>query len=76
MHLGGGRATKEDTIDLSVGIVINRKVGERVSEGESIATIHANYRNKAHDAAEAVLRAYEFSEEKTVREPLIKEIIQ
>ena len=76
MHLGGGRATKEDTIDLSVGIVINRKVGDYVSEGESIATIHANYRNKAHDAAEAVLRAYEFSEEKTVREPLIKEIIQ
>ena len=76
MHLGGGRATKEDTIDLSVGIVINRKVGDHVSEGESIATIHANYRNKAHDAAEAVLRAYEFSEEKTVREPLIKEIIQ
>ena len=63
MHLGGGRATKEDTIDLSVGIVINRKVGEHVSEGESIATVHANYRNKAHDAAEAVLRAYEFSEE-------------
>lgn len=76
MHLGGGRATKEDTIDLSVGIVINRKVGDHVSEGESIATIHANYRNKAHDAAEAVLRAYEFSKEKTVREPLIKEIIQ
>ena len=76
MHLGGGRATKEDTIDLSVGIVINRKVGDHVSEGESIATIHANYRNKAHDAAEAVLRAYEFSDEKTVREPLIKEIIQ
>lgn len=76
MHLGGGRATKEDTIDLSVGIVINRKVGDHVSEGESIATIHANYRNKAHDAAEAVLRAYEFSEEKTEREPLIKEIIQ
>ena len=76
MHLGGGRATKEDTIDLSVGIVINRKVGDHVSEGESIATIHANYRNKAHDAAEAVLRAYEFSEEKTVRELLIKEIIQ
>ena len=72
MHLGGGRATKEDTIDLSVGIVINRKVGDHVSEGESIATVHANYRNKAHDAAEAVLRAYEFSEEKTVREPLIK----
>ena len=76
MRLGGGRATKEDTIDLSVGIVINRKVGDPVSEGESIATIHANYRNKAHDAAEAVLRAYEFSEEKTEREPLIKEIIQ
>ncbi|MBQ6214482.1 MAG: pyrimidine-nucleoside phosphorylase [Oscillospiraceae bacterium] len=76
MHLGGGRATKEDTIDLSVGIIINRKVGDYAAKGESIATIHADDMNRARAAAEAVLRAYEFSEEKTEREPLIKEIIQ
>ena len=76
MHLGGGRATKEDTIDLSVGIIINRKGGDYAAKGESIATIHADDMNRARAAEEAVLRAYEFSEEKTEREPLIKEIIQ
>lgn len=42
MILGAGRATKESTIDLSVGIILNKKVGDSVKKGESIATIHSN----------------------------------
>ncbi|MBO1212935.1 pyrimidine-nucleoside phosphorylase [Staphylococcus nepalensis] len=42
MMLGAGRQTKEDDIDLSVGIVLNKKVGDFVSEGESLLTIHSN----------------------------------
>ncbi|AWI44023.1 pyrimidine-nucleoside phosphorylase [Staphylococcus nepalensis] len=42
MMLGTGRQTKEDDIDLSVGIVLNKKVGDFVSEGESLLTIHSN----------------------------------
>ena len=42
MLLGAGRATKESEIDLAVGIVLNKKVGDRVEKGESLATIHAN----------------------------------
>jgi pyrimidine-nucleoside phosphorylase len=42
MMLGAGRQTKEDNIDLSVGIVLNKKVGDQVKEGESLLTIHSN----------------------------------
>ncbi|OAW33461.1 pyrimidine-nucleoside phosphorylase [Staphylococcus hominis] len=43
MMLGAGRQTKEDDIDLSVGIVL--KVGDNVNEGESLLTIHSNREN-------------------------------
>ena len=42
MMLGAGRQTKEDKIDLGVGIVLNKKVGDHVIEGDSILTIHSN----------------------------------
>lgn len=45
MMLGAGRQTKEDMIDLSVGIVLNKKVGDEVNAGESILTIHSNKEN-------------------------------
>ena len=45
MMLGAGRQTKEDDIDLSVGIVLNKKVGDKVNEGESLLTIHSNREN-------------------------------
>ena len=42
MMLGAGRQTKEDDIDLGVGIVLNKKVGEHVEKDENILTIHTN----------------------------------
>ncbi|MCH5586621.1 pyrimidine-nucleoside phosphorylase [Shimazuella sp. AN120528] len=45
MLLGAGRATKEDEIDLAVGLVLHKKVGEAVKEGESLVTIYANREN-------------------------------
>ncbi|MCH4392616.1 MULTISPECIES: pyrimidine-nucleoside phosphorylase [Staphylococcus] len=45
MMLGAGRQTKEDEIDLSVGIVLNKKVGDVVKEGDSLLTIHSNREN-------------------------------
>ena len=47
MHLGGGRVTKESEIDLSVGLILNKKVGDRVEAGESLGTIHASSLQKA-----------------------------
>lgn len=45
MILGAGRATKEDVIDLAVGLVLHKKVGNKVEEGEPILTIYSNREN-------------------------------
>ncbi|MFS0863474.1 pyrimidine-nucleoside phosphorylase [Fredinandcohnia sp. 179-A 10B2 NHS] len=45
MLLGAGRATKESTIDLAVGLVLRKKIGDKVSKGESLVTIHSNFEN-------------------------------
>lgn len=45
MLLGAGRATKEDDIDLAVGLLLRKKVGDEVKEGEPLVTIYANREN-------------------------------
>lgn len=45
MLLGAGRATKEDTIDLAVGLMLHKKVGDKVENGESLLTIYSNREN-------------------------------
>lgn len=45
MLLGAGRATKEDEIDLAVGLTLRKKVGDAVKEGEPFVTIYANREN-------------------------------
>ncbi|MBC2102331.1 pyrimidine-nucleoside phosphorylase [Listeria marthii] len=42
MILGAGRATKEDEINLAVGLMLRKKVGDAVKEGESLVTIFAD----------------------------------
>lgn len=69
--LGGGRETKESTIDLSVGIVLNKKCGDYVKEGETLCYIHSNYPDKTLNAIERLLNAYTFSSTKPESRPLI-----
>ncbi|MED4400795.1 pyrimidine-nucleoside phosphorylase [Metabacillus fastidiosus] len=45
MILGAGRETKESKIDLSVGIELHKKVGDRVEQGDTLVTIHSNREN-------------------------------
>lgn len=45
MPLGAGRATKEDKIDLAVGIMLRKKVGDAVEKGEPLVTLYANREN-------------------------------
>ncbi|EOL46512.1 pyrimidine-nucleoside phosphorylase [Enterococcus caccae] len=47
MKLGAGRATKEDEIDLAVGLVLNKKIGDNVKVGDSLVTIHTNKKDVA-----------------------------
>ncbi len=71
--LGAGRAKKGDPIDHAVGFLILKKVGESVTEGESLFEIHANDETKLAEARETVLSAYQFSNEPVPPLPLFYE---
>jgi pyrimidine-nucleoside phosphorylase len=60
--LGAGRAKKSDPVDHAVGFVIHKKVGDQVTMGEPLFTIHANNEAKLAEAREAVLAAHSFSD--------------
>ena len=76
MHLGGGRATKESVIDLSVGLVLKKKVGDRVEAGESLATIHAQSLESAQKAAEMLKGCYSLASEPVEKPTFIKGIVR
>jgi len=76
MQLGGGRAKKDDVIDLSVGLVLHKKVGDRVETGESLATIHAANMAQAKEAAERLRACCAFSGEPVELPPFIKGIVR
>ena len=73
--LGAGRETKESSIDLGVGIVIHKKIGDEVKLGESVATIYYNDEEKLQGALSILVDAYNLSNEKVEQLPLIYEII-
>ena len=75
MMLGGGRQKKGDSIDHSVGVIIKKKVGEQVKEGESLATVYINNTDNLDTALDLIKSSFEFSED-IIKEPeLIKGII-
>lgn len=74
--LGGGRETKESEIDLSVGLILCKKVGDFVEEGEMLAEIHANDVGKAELASKRYLAACTISECPTESKNLIKDILK
>jgi pyrimidine-nucleoside phosphorylase len=60
--LGGGRETKESVIDLTVGIQIHKKLGDRVTKGEALATLYANDSRKLAEAKKRLTGAYLLSQ--------------
>lgn len=74
MLLGAGRMTKESKIDLSVGIVLKKKIGDYVEKGESILTIYSNQEN-VDDVKTKIYECIKLSTEKVSRPTLIYEII-
>ncbi len=62
--LGGGRETKESVIDLSVGLVLEKKVGDYAEAGEPMARMYGNDEEKCRAAAERFVRAYTIGDEK------------
>lgn len=73
--LGGGRETKESTIDLSAGLVLKKKTGDFVAAGDVLAELHTNDQGKAGLAAQRFLSAYTFSRKPPQRTEFIKGII-
>ncbi|GAB2323690.1 pyrimidine-nucleoside phosphorylase [Alkalibacterium sp. m-11] len=74
MMLGAGRETKESQIDLSAGLYLHKKVGDKVSAGESIATLYSN-KEISDEVGERVLTNVKLSDSAT--EPtLVYDIVQ
>ncbi len=62
VELGAGRAKKGDSIDTAVGLIVHRKVGDAVSAGEPLFTVHANDEVKLASAEKRLLGAVEWSD--------------
>ena len=74
--LGGGRERKEDSVDPAVGIVLHKKVGDRVSAGEPLATIHYNAETRADRAKKLLDESYQISDSpSSEKRPLIHRVI-
>ncbi|MBU3170523.1 pyrimidine-nucleoside phosphorylase [Clostridium estertheticum] len=73
MLLGAGRATKEDKIDLAVGFMLRKKVGDKVEKGETIITIYAN-RENVEDVRTKIYENISISDHAT-KPTLIHEVI-
>jgi pyrimidine-nucleoside phosphorylase len=74
--LGGGRERKEDSVDPTVGIVLHKKVGDVVSRGEALATIHYNAEARAASARQLLEKSYQIADSPPLdKRPLIHRVI-
>ena len=73
--MGGGRMKKGDPIDHAVGVMVYKKVGEQVQEGETLFTIHARREGDVDLARERLLEAVQWSDAPVDPLPLFYEVI-
>lgn len=72
LELGIGRKQKEDTIDSRVGLIFNKKTGDKVKKGEILAYVHANSPEKAEKCVENIKNAYKIGNKKIVKKNIIE----
>ncbi|MGI8386409.1 pyrimidine-nucleoside phosphorylase [Robertmurraya sp. P23] len=72
--LGAGRTTKDSEIDLAVGLVLNKKIGDSVKKGDSLVTIHSNTQ-EVTEVINRIYDAYHISQRSVELNPLIYDII-
>ncbi len=76
LMLGAGREKKEDDIDYTAGIILHKKTGDYVSEGDTVATLYTNNYTKLSPAEKQFLSAISYSDEKPSDPILIYDIIK
>jgi pyrimidine-nucleoside phosphorylase len=76
MLLGAGRETVDSTIDPGVGLVLRKKVGDAVSAGEPLATVHVNDRRRLDEALGMLRRAIRVGPEAPPPRPLVHAVLQ
>ena len=74
--LGAGRIRKEDIIDYSVGIILNKKVSNKVIKDEILGYVHANDEEKAKSTAQKLKDIIKIDQEKTKKLETIIKVIQ
>ncbi len=75
MLLGAGRETKESQIDLAVGIMLHKKVGDLIKPNEPVATLHVNDESRVADVKARLRAAFQVSTEKPARQHLIYGVV-
>lgn len=73
--LGAGRATKDDVIDFTAGIIIEKKTGEHVEAGELLATLYSSSEKRLSDGENKYLFALTFGDTAPTELPLIHNVI-
>lgn len=76
MALGAGRERKEDQIDPAAGILLQRKVGEWVNKGETLAVLHTNQQSRLLEGKEKLLQAYTFGSHPIEKPQLIYQTVE
>ncbi|MBQ7444642.1 MAG: thymidine phosphorylase [Clostridia bacterium] len=74
--LGAGRVTKEDVIDPAAGLILGKKKGDKVSVGDTLATLLSDDENSFEAAKNIFLGAITFSETKPEMPPLVAKIVR
>ena len=75
MKLGAGRATKDDIIDYTAGLILNKKVGDKVNKGELLITAYTNKEN-VNDVLKEIEDSFEISKEFIKKENIVRDYIE
>ena len=75
-QLGAGRQRKGDPIDPSVGLLLRAKVGDHLTQGDSLVELHARSRKEAKAARKTLLAAYHWSDQSPSPQPLLLDRIE
>ncbi len=75
LELGAGRLTKDDIIDPKAGIIFYPKIGDKISEGQTIAVLFTDLEEKIAHAKSRVIKGLTFSENKPELPKLIHQTI-